>query len=326
MPQDSAIYGVARIRCHEKDLLAQDRLSRLADASADEAIRQLVDAGYGSMPDATIEDADRLIESELNNAYELVREVTFKPTVTDVFLMKADVHNLKMLLKLRLTGGKEKPALMKGGCYSVETLTDMVLNANYRELPPEFKTALEKLEQGFQSVVDPVAVSVALDRAYTEYAYRVGDAFTKEYFKIQADFNNVLSLLRLRAMNAGVDKLRAVLLPEGYIPQSKLLANMDAPLDSLGKTVGTGPAREGIIRGIDAMMKTGNISALEKERDNTLISLAGKDRMECETIAPVIGYLLAREQEAKCIRLILTAKRNGLDDAIITERLRELYG
>lgn len=326
MPQDSVIYGVARVRCHEKDLLSRDRLMRLVDASADEAVRQLVDAGYGSMPDATIEDADRLIESELNDAYALVREVTFKPKVTDVFLMKADVHNLKMLLKLRLTGSGEAPALMRGGCYDAEALTDMVLNASYRELPAEFRSALEKLEQGFQGGVDPVAVSVALDRAYTEYAYRVGDSFTKEYFKVQADFDNVLSLLRLRAMSAGADKLRAVLLPEGYIPHSKLLAAMDAPLDSLGKAVGTGPAREGIIRGIDNMMRTGNISALEKERDDTLIALAGKGKAEFDSIAPVIGYLLAREQEAKCVRLILTAKRNGLEDAIITERLRELYG
>lgn len=326
MPQDSAIYGVARIRCHEKGLLSQERLARLVDASADEAVRQLVDAGYGSLPEATIEDADRLINSELNDSYTLVREVSFKPEVTDVFLMKADVHNLKLLLKLRLTGSSEAPAIMQGGNYPVETLELMVRDGNYRELPVEFKEALIKLEQGFQTQVDPVAVSVALDRAYTEYAYRVGDKFTKEYFKIQADYNNLLSLLRLCAMNVGADKLRSVLLPEGYIPLSKLIANIDAPLDSLGKAVGTGPARDGIIRGIDALIKTGDISSVEKERDDDLMRLASKGKLEAESIAPVIGYLLAREQEAKCIRLILTAKRNDLDDTIIKERLRELYG
>ncbi len=326
MPQDSAIYGEARIRYHEKDLLTQDRLLRLVDATAEEAIRLLIDGGYGNLPGASIEDADRLIDAELSNAYTLVREVSFKPAVTDVFLMKADVHNLKMLLKLRLTGSGEKPALMRGGNYPVQTLELMVRDADYRDLPEEFTEALSKLEQSFQTQVDPVAVSVALDRAYTEYAYRVGDAFTKEYFKTQADFNNLLSLLRLRAMNAGVERLRAVLLPEGHIPQSKLLANVDTPLDSLAKAIGEGPAREGIVRGIEEMLRTGNISALERERDDALIRMASAGKRESESIAPVIGYLLAREQEAKCIRLILTAKRNDLDDTIIKERLRELYG
>ncbi len=326
MPQTSPHYGVARIRCHEKGLIGRDRMARLIDGNANDAVRQLVDAGYGSMPDATIEDADRLIESELKDTYALVREVSFQPALTDVFLMKADVHNLKMLLKLRLTGSKDAPALMQGGLYTTAQLQTMVQNADYRELPQEFKAALEKLEQSFQSRVDPVAVSVALDSAYTDYALRVGDAFVKEYFKVQADFNNVLALLRLRAMGAGPEKLKSVLLSEGYISHSKLLGNMEAPMDSLGKTVGTGPAREGVIRGIDAYIKTGNISAVEKERDDALMAMASDGKLQSDTIAPVIGYLLAREQEAKCIRLILTAKRNGLDDAIITERLRALYG
>jgi len=299
---------------------------RLCDASADEAVRQLVDAGYGALPEATIEDADRLINAELDAACTLVQEVSFKPAVTDIFLMKADVHNLKLLLKLRLTGSADEPALMGGGIYEVEKLKQMVRDASYRDLPEEFKDALTKLEQSFQTQVDPVAVSVALDCAYTNYAYRCGDAFTKEYFRVQADFNNVLSLLRLRAMNAGADRLRAVLLPEGYISHSRLVANMDAPLDSLGKLVGTGPARDGVIAGLDAIGKGSGISALEKERDDCLMRMAGVGKVEFDSIAPVVGYLLAREQEAKCIRLILTAKRNDLDDTIIKERLRALYG
>jgi len=165
MPQQSAIYGVARIRCHEKDLFTQERLMRLCDASADEAVRQLVDAGYGALPEATIEDADRLINAELDAACTLVQEVSFKPAVTDIFLMKADVHNLKLLLKLRLTGSADEPALMGGGIYEVEKLKQMVRDASYRDLPEEFKDALTKLEQSFQTQVDPVAVSVALDCA-----------------------------------------------------------------------------------------------------------------------------------------------------------------
>ena len=39
----------------------------------------------------------------------------------------------------------------------------------------------------------------------------------------------------------------------------------------------------------------------------------------------LLAYLLGREQEAACIRLIITVKRNGLPDSIITERLRGLY-
>jgi len=329
MPQNSGIYAVARIRCHETGLIGRDQMERLIDGTADDAVRQLVDLGYGAMPEATIEDAERMIESQLKLTYELVREVSFAPTATDLFLMKADVHNLKLLIKLRLTGSREKPALMNGGIYPVEELKRMVQDADYRNLPEQFKQQLNKLEQEFATQVDPAAVSVALDRAYFDYALSIKlpkkQAFVTDYFKMQADFENVLALLRVKAMRGSEQRLQAALLPAGHISHTKLITNLDTPLDAMGKAIGAGPAREGIIKGIDAVLRTGNISALERERDNALMAHISAHKYEFDTIGPVIGYLLGREQEARCIRLILTAKRNGLPEAIITERLRELY-
>lgn len=326
MPQNSAIFAVARIRCHEKDLIGRDKLQRLCDSTAEEAIRLLCDMGYGSMPDATVKDGEKLIANELNAARALVREVTFDTGLSDLFLLKADVHNLKLLLKLRLTGSKDEIAYMQGGCYAPEALYKMVQSGEYRDLPEEFRKALSTLEQSFQTAVDPAAISITLDKAYMEYAMRVGKGFAVPYFKAQADFANVLSLLRIRSMKGGIDKLKNALIPGGDIPQSRFVQALDAPLDGLGKLLGTGEAREYILKGLDAILKGGSIANMEKERDNYIISIASKDKYQNDTMAPVIGYLLAREQEAKCVRLILTAKRNNLPESAITERLRELYG
>jgi len=325
MPQDSAIYGVARIRCHEKDLIGREKLSRMAEGTLEEAMRALHDMGYGSMPDAGPEQAEDMISAELKAAYALVREVTFDQPLTDLFLMKADVNNLKLLLKLRLTGSQEEPALMEGGCYSPETLTRMVQEGSYKELPEEFKAALAALEQGFQSGVDPARISIELDKAYLAHALnRGGEA--APYFRAQADFGNILTMLRIRANGAGAAKLREALLPEGDVPHSRLIQALDAPADGLGKLIATGPARERILKGLEQYLKNGSIAALERERDNYIISLASEGKYRDESMGPVLGYLLAREQEAKCVRLIITAKRNGLAEEVITERLRELYG
>jgi len=326
MPQNSAIFGVARIRCHEKDLIGKDKMQRLCDSTADEAVRLLNDMGYGSMPDATAKDVEKLISNELNAAYALVREVTFDKELSDLFLMKADVHNLKLLLKLRLTGSKDDPAYMQGGCYAPEALYKMVQNSEYRDLPEEFRKALATLEQSFQADVDPAAISIMLDKAYMAYAMRVGKGFAVPYFKAQADFANILALLRIRNMNGGIDKLKNALIPGGDIPESRFVQALEAPVDGLGKLIATGAAREHILKGLDAIIKGGSIVNMEKERDNYIISMASKDKYQNDTMAPVIGYLLAREQEARCVRLILTAKRNNLPESAVTERLRELYG
>ena len=326
MPQDSVTYGVTRIRCHEKGLLRPERLQRMLEGNAEDAVRQLIDAGYGGLPDATPAQAEQLVSNELQRAYALVKEVSFKPAVTDVFLMKADVHNLKVFLKLRLTASGETPAVMTGGLYAPEVLQHMVETADYRDLPPQFQAALNDLEHAFQSGVDPARISAALDGAYVQYAYDTKDRLLLPYFKARADFDNVLAVLRSKHTGAGQERLRALLLPAGDIPIEALLAALEAPAESLPRMLAIGPAGPGIRRGLEALQKGEGAAALERERDNYLMGLFKDARFDNDSIVPVVAYLLAREQEALCVRLILTAKRNGLPDSIITERLRRLYG
>ena len=325
MPQDSALYAVARIRSHEKELFGRERMKRLADASPEDALRMLTDAGYGNMPDAALSDVDRMIENQLMETYQLIRELTPDGTLTGLLLMKADIHNLKLLIKLRLTGSTMEPEFMGGGEFTPEQLGDMVEKKDYSALPEDIRRVLEELELGFiASGVDPVMISVKLDAAYMNYAIKNGDDFIKAYFKATVDFDNVLTLLRSRG--ADINRVQSVLLPGGDISVSALAAEADTPAESLGRAISAGPAASAIKKGLLEVARTGRVSALEKARDDYLMALARVGRNETETIAPVIGFLLAVEQEARCIRLIMTAKRNGLEDNVIMERMRELYG
>ena len=43
------------------------------------------------------------------------------------------------------------------------------------------------------------------------------------------------------------------------------------------------------------------------------------------TLGPVAAYVLARENEIKCVRMILSGKQNGLPEQVIRERLGEMY-
>ena len=75
--------------------------------------------------------------------------------------------------------------------------------------------------------------------------------------------------------------------------------------------------------GVEAL-KT-SLSAFECWCDSFLIRRLQPQRYNPFTIGPLAGYLLARESEIKSVRLILSAKRNGLAEQTIRERLRECY-
>ncbi len=327
MPQDSALYGVARIRSRERTLLNRERMQRLSESTPAEALRQLIEIGYGAMPEATLDDVEAMIASELNRAYELIREVSVKPEQTDLFLMGADVHNLKLLLKLRLTGSNAEPTVERGGLYDPKALAKMVDTGEYKDLPEEFRVALERLEQGFaRGQVNPSGVSTALDNAYLAYALQKGDAFTQTYFKAQADFNNLIALLRVRALGGDAERLSALLLEGGDIPREILLKNFDTPTEGLARAATAGPMADAMAKGLEEVARTGRVSALEKARDDALMAFASKGKNDVDTMAPIMGFLLAKGQEARCVRLVMTALRNGLGEDVISERMRVLYG
>lgn len=288
-------------------------------------MRALGDIGYGGISDPQLSDGDRMIAKELSDAYALINEVTFSPEQTDLFILKGDANNLKLLIKQRLTGTADSPALMKG-VYPKDDIIRMVHNADYRELPEEFTKRLNALEQSFSGEIDPGRISTEIDRAYLEHCLNNAKGVSLEYFKGLTDFTNLLTMLRMRNMGAGADKLKNSLMPEGYVSHRLLIQCFDGPEEGIARAAATGPARESILKGLEEYGRSGRLTELERQRDNYLISLFKGAKLAEGGIEPLIGYLLGREQEAKCLRLIITAKRNNLPDKVITERLGELYG
>lgn len=332
MPQASYTYAVARIRAQEKGLIGRDKMHRLAEGSLDDVMRMLHEAGYGDMPDAGAADCELMIAKELEKTAHFIQEISPDPEVTDIFLMKADVHNLKALIKARLLGNAEEPFLLSGGVYDKEMLRVSVREHDYRDLPKAFAEALNALEKELAVKEDPQRVSLALDKAYHQHARDTihkrggGQAFLKTYFDGLADFNNILAMLRLREMGASKDSLAMAFLPAGDVALSALINAFEQPFETLIRMVATGKAGAEIAAGLAEVQRLGYVSALEKARDDTLIRLVKKNKYDVMTLWPVLGFLMAREQEARCIRLIITAKRNGLPEGVIAERLRELYG
>lgn len=326
MPEKSALYGVARIRSAERTLISRERMRKFAEMRAHDVLARLLEGGYGTMPDATLEDTEALIASELSRAAELVREVSVAPEQTDIFLMEADVHNLKLLIKLKLTGG-EVSAFMADGCYELPLLKKCVDDADYSILPDSFRATLDAIEKDCQcGGADPALLSTALDDAYIRFAYTKGGDFVKSYFRALADFTNIGTLLRQRASGGERGRFMELLLEPGDVSKDALFKGFELSGDALAKALAQGPAKDHLARGIEAAVKTQRVSALERERDDYLMHLATARKTETDTIGPVFGYLLAKRQEARVLRLILTAKRNGLKQEVIDERMRLLYG
>lgn len=329
MPQPSYPYACARISALEKGLLNSQTVRRMAEGSLEDAMRVLLDARYGNMPEATSEDCERMIESVRRQTAATIQELSPDPAVTDLFLLETDALNLKILIKARLLGSTEPP-LVEGGLFAREQLAAMTEAQAYGELPPEMAEALNELEKKLKIQAEPQLVSVMVDYGYLKHCLQASadakDPFVKQYFAALCDFDNVITFFRMRAMGAQKEDLKGMLLPSAGVKAQSLIEAYELSAETLNKALSGSVARSALQDGLSLMLVSGNIATLEKARDDYLLSLVNSHRHEVMSIFPIVGYLLARDREAKAVRLILTVKRNGMDDGVITERLRELYG
>ena len=68
-----------------------------------------------------------------------------------------------------------------------------------------------------------------------------------------------------------------------------------------------------------------SLSAFERWCDNLLIEKIRPEIHHPFTIGPLAAYILARNNEIKCVRMILSGKINDLSADSIRERVREAY-
>ncbi len=66
-------------------------------------------------------------------------------------------------------------------------------------------------------------------------------------------------------------------------------------------------------------------SAFERWCDNRLIETIRPQKMNSVSMGPIIAYYLARQNEIRTVRIILTAKANDFPEEAIRERVREMY-
>lgn len=323
MPQKSSAFAVGRVRALEQTLLNRAALDRLlAVQSGDELARALTELGWGDVKG--VEDVDLAADEQVQKACQLVRECTSEEDVTDCFLLKYDVLNLKTLIKARTLHRMEEAALSPCGTIEPEKLRRCVEDNNYNALPDELRAAMERVERRIAVEMDPLYVDAELDKALYARADRLL-RFSKceaarAYFVQRAEMINLLIALRVAAMGRSSSFAKELFLPGGTLGQEGLMRVADDP-SAAYDLIQLRP----YAAALKSALASGSLAAVERQMDDYLLSLIRPHKNDAMTILPLIGYLLAREREAAAVRLIKTAKTLKVSDEKLKERLRAMY-
>ncbi len=325
MPEEY-IYAVTRVHNHEQGLLSEQDLQQLIAASTvPEAFRLLSDKGWGA-PELAQDDTDALIAYETERTWALMNELVGDVEHFNVFRLANDFHNLKAAIKLAYSANEEKDQdkyFLKYGTVELETIIKAADEHNFSMLPEALALAGKQAYEALAHTGNGQACDIVIDRASLisiyDAAQNTDSELLSRYAQLKVDSANIKAAVRACLMGKSREFLERVVAPAGTVDADSLI---NAAADGM-EAIYTLLSRGDYAGAVDELKQS--LSAFERWCDNQLIELIKPQRYNYFTIEPLAAYVVGRENEIAMVRLILSAKINGLPADALRERLRDTY-
>ncbi len=330
-------YASGRIRVLETRLLNRSAIGRLLDAdSASEVIRFLSEGEYDTAF-ADIRDPsefEKALEIEMNRIYDFVDELTYDPELTEIFKIREDFHNLKVLIKasyLQGTKGNSYNNTLKKGTIPIDDIKLAIdPEAEKKDVVPDFiMKAINEARSQYEATQNPQMIDIVIDNQLHSFMYQralaYSNLFLGGYLEALADLNNIKSFIRIKMLGEGIRLLDSALLPYGSLDKKLFLRKFDDTVESFSADLSNTTYADVVAEGLRRWSDDHSLAMFEKLADNYLINYIKPAKYIIFGVEPLIGYFLAKEHEIKQIRIIMIGKINGLPTEIINERLRDTY-
>ena len=298
------IFPCVVVRSREVDLLSREETLKLLELdSVQDIMNVLAEHGYG---DGKELENPRDFEAILSkNMEEMYADIYSTIPELNFFKYPNDYHNLKVLLKAEFLKTDASHLLIDSGTIPAAQMEEMLRRRDFTQMTVEMRAAVDEAIELFAKSRDPQEIDIRLDKAcYKDMltdAEESGNDFLKEYVMQLIDMLNVDSFVRLKEVGKPRSFYKRVFLEGGNLDENAIEQRAQALVNEVG------------------------VSGVEKALDNKKMEYV-KDALYVPFgIEPVVGYLQAKETEVMNLRMILTGKISGMDDALIRERLRDTY-
>ena len=326
MKDKDFLFLTSLLRSREVGMLRSEKIERMLDAPGfDDAAKFLIDSGYPDMSGMSMSQIDGMLE---NHRFEIFQEISnydYALDVLDLFRLKYDYHNVKVLVKSAGANIDAAYLLSASGRIDIKTLSDAFVSEQRGDLPPLVAGAMDSAVGILSRTGNPQLADIEIDKAYykelTLLADKLKEEFITGYIRLLIDSANLRIAVRSARTGRTKDFLSSTLIPGGSVDPKQIASAFEDSSD----LPFTGDALENAARlGSDAM-KGGAQTLFELACDNAVLNFVTNTLFISFGPAPVIAYLAKLEWEITVVRMILTGKYTGIAPDVIRERLRECH-
>ena len=316
------IFAVARIRVKEKTLLTAGDFRQMASLKDEEAVLEFLQShGFGE--GAPSKSAEDILSFEEAKNLDLLRELNVDESFMTTLSYPKMFHNLKAGIQEMVTSEVHPHAFYPLPGFDRAFVMDVVTKREFERLPASMQEIAPEAIEIMLKTRDGQRLHTIVDRgcltAMEQEAKNTKDPLFKEYLHLYAALANIKIAFRSLLMHKSYAFIREGLAPCSLLDIDLLAKSASKTMEDLCaflKSSGFGDAAEAL---------TVSPAKFEVWCDNRLIELIRQQKTVTESVGPVLAYYLARENEIKMARIILTAKANGFSEEVIAERMRVMY-
>lgn len=322
------LYASSRIRAIERNLLTAETFRKMAEAGTpEEAFKAAADSGicsgYGP------EEYEAAISASLKNAYALAEELLKDKELVGLFRLRYDAHNLKVLVKSRAVGKDAAYLLSDLGNVPAEELAEHYAAGSIEGVAPQLKKAAEEAAASLAKTRDPRMADILIDRGAYEALADGAGGYQNDYLhavvEAKADVTNIRTLVRIKRMGTDAGLMRQAAVTGGTFGAEELGEAEEKGWDEIFALIRRSPYAKSIEPALEDLKKGGALTGFEKLCDGAEMAVLKRARYIPFGAEPVLAWLLAKENEAQCLRIVLSGKKSGLAPEKIMERLRDAY-
>ncbi len=317
------IYAVARIRSLEMALFSKATIEQLlAEKTYEGSIRFLKDHGWGDS-DNDSENADVILSAENKKTWDTIREMVPDMEPFSVLTLPEVYHNLKAAVKVAVAGEIQAKVFFEGTNPSGEKMVDIIKRNDFDELPKELRDVAREAYETIVHTADGQLCDITVDRAALKAIKKSGEEsdeeLLKEYAKTYVTVANIRTAVRSSKTGKSMDFMRRAMEPIDTLDIEKLMVAAIAGPEEVIRVL----SESGYAEAAESLKVSP--SAFECWCDNEIIKTIQPQKYNSFTIGALVAYILARLNEIKTVRIILSGKLNNLSETDIRERVREMY-
>ena len=323
---------IPKIRVYEKRLIDNVKFNRMLDLeNIDEVFKFLSETVYGEniSDDINIYNYEQVLSLEFGRLFKSLKDIFDNKELINIFLKKYKYNNIKLMLKAKLLNVDLGDILFNIEDFDNEFIYTAIKTENYSSLPDEIGDLVKKVLKDFEENKDPQRIDILIDKIMfgelLKESKNINSDFLTKYIQILIDVFNVKTLFRIKKLNLNRALFDDVIVAGGNIALSNLKMIFSEPKENILNRFSMTNMYKYIKEGLENYVNSDDLNILDKELDDYLMEYLKNAKIITTGLAPIIGYINAKENEIKNIRIVLVGKINNVDSDSIKRRLRKNY-